>query len=190
MVSEVKKSWFRRHWIITTFLIIILIGMISSMFNSNDDSTKKSSSLTLGEPTYPQPSNIKGEDEDKSLTGNAVNNNPMDNSKSIQQEGIDLYELEYLFCRYDSPYTDLQKEEEFKKYKDKWIETSVIVDEVHEGWLGGLYVTALAPDVTIHFKESEKDKLLKIDKYDEINFSGRIDRYSLFGISIEDAELR
>lgn len=40
MVSEVKdKNWFRRHWIISIFLGLIVVGMISSIFNSGNNST-------------------------------------------------------------------------------------------------------------------------------------------------------
>jgi len=178
-------NWLKKHWLLASILFIIsfiiFISIIINLFNS-DKNTSNTSDGRL---------RLMGKDEELvSSSSNNVQTSSGSSSKIKGIEEVDLYELEGLFCSYNSPYTNLQKEEEFKRYKDKWIETSVIVDEIYEGWLGGLYVTALTPDITIYFKESEKDKLLKINKYDEISFTGRIDRYSILGISLEDAELK
>ena len=48
MVSEIKKNWFRRHWILTTILVFFLIGVIGVIFEDREDfSNKKDSKITL-----------------------------------------------------------------------------------------------------------------------------------------------
>ncbi len=37
MVTEVKKNWFRRHWIISIFLGLFILGMFGSLFDSGDN---------------------------------------------------------------------------------------------------------------------------------------------------------
>ena len=119
--------------------------------------------------------------------------------EDIQRQYVkeDLYELIVLFVNNDY-YTELQKEEEFKNYKDKWIKSSGAVKEVKTVMLSNsIVVVIINPNniylrgATIYFKSSEKDKLLEINPHDEISFEGRIESYgSLMGIIIKDAELR
>jgi len=48
MVEQKKKSWFRRHWILTTILVIVIIAIISGVSNSgNSSSSSKSSGIQL-----------------------------------------------------------------------------------------------------------------------------------------------
>ena len=35
-----KKSWFRRHWILTGFLVLIILVMIGNAVNEKDTSVK------------------------------------------------------------------------------------------------------------------------------------------------------
>jgi hypothetical protein len=44
MVTEKKKSWFRRHWIWTIVLVIAILAIIGSALNSNNDETSTKSS--------------------------------------------------------------------------------------------------------------------------------------------------
>ncbi len=184
MVSEVKeKNWFARHWIVSIFLGLIIFGIIGAMF---------------------------GGDSESNLTGNAVNEQLADNVIGLGEDGKttttnskqytaeDLYTLIDYFVSSYSPYTDLQKEEEFKQFKGKWIKTSGIVDEIDEViFSDNLVVGLVNPEnqflrgATIYFDESEREGLLGLSKYDEINFEGRIEDYGSFmGIIIKDAELR
>ncbi len=169
MVTEIsKQNWFRKHWIISIILGIFILGMIGFMFNTESDNhstkTSKSSGIT--------------------------------NLRSYIDE--DLYTLIYLFVSDYSSYTELQKEEEFKQYKNKWIKTSGIVKEIDDMIIGQEIVVRIEhPDnyllsgATLYFKPSEKDRLLEINKYDEINFEGRLKNYNSFlGIMIDDVELR
>jgi len=103
MVTEIsKKNWFRKHWIISIILGIFILGLIGSMFNTESDNHSTETSKSSG----------------------------ITNLKSYANE--DLYTLIYLFVSDDSSYTELQKEEEFKQYKNKWIKTSGIVKEIDD----------------------------------------------------------
>lgn len=44
MVEEKKKSWVRRHWILTTVIVIVILAMIGA--NSNPSSTSNSVSTS------------------------------------------------------------------------------------------------------------------------------------------------
>ena len=126
-------------------------------------------------------------------TGQAIKS---DTLKTYTNE--DLYTLIFNFVGSSSPYTELQKEEQFKNYKGKWIKDLGVVKEVDTVMLSDNIVVAIInPDntylrgATIYFKPSEKEKLLETNLYDEINFEGRIEDYNGFmGIIIKDAELR
>jgi len=164
MVSEIKnKSWFRRHWIISMILGLVILFAIGIMFGEGE----------LSDDEYESPNQLK----------TYVNE--------------DLYELIVLFVN-DDYYTDLQKKEEFKQYKNKWIKSSGSVMEIDDVIMSSnIVVGIINPDniylrgATIYFKSSEKDKLLEIDKYSEISFEGRIEDYGSFmGIIIKDAVVR
>ena len=168
--KEKQKNWFRRHWIITIFLVLLAVGFITS--------------LVPDEAFYPT-------NPDNKPLGSDSNSA----SKGYVEE--DLYTLIALFVSSNSPYTDLQKEEMFEAYKDKWIRSSAVVKEIDEGVLRGLVVRVGHPDnsllngATLYFKDSEKDKLLGVGMGEEITFEGKIMSYSDFiGIMVEDAELR
>lgn len=161
MSDKTKKNWFRRHWIISIFLAILVVGVIWAMFSGESAS-------------------------------DTINSN--ENSKQYTDE--DLYTLIYLFVDDDSSYTDLQKKDEFKNYKGKWIRSSGIVKDIDEGLMGGITTSIEHSDnyllngATLYFDTSEKEKLLQIGKGGEINFEGRIEGYSSFiGIMIKDATL-
>ncbi len=102
------------------------------------------------------------------------------------------------FVGSDTELTDLQKKEEFTKYKYKYIQGSGIVKEVQTVALSdSIVVGSESPTneflrgATLYFKGSEKDKLLKISKGDEITFYGQIADYGNFmGLIIREAEVR
>lgn len=158
-----KKNWFRRHWVISIILGIILISFIGGLF-------------------IEESSNTNQESQNK-------------NTKEYVQE--DLYTLITLFVGSNSPYTEIQKEENFKQYKNKWIKGTGIVGEVEEVIVTGTpLIRIINPEnqytygATIYFEDSEKDKLLEVNKYKEIQFEGRIEQYnSLMGLIIKEAKL-
>ena len=140
--------------------------------------------------------NIFEENNEITITGNVVDGSSTNAQNTRQYIEDDLTTLIIHFTSYDSPYTDLQKEEEFKKYKGKLLKGNEIVMEVKEVMLSSNLVIATINPVnqylrgaTIYFDASQKDKLLQLDKYDEINFEGRVEDYgSLMGIIIKDAK--
>jgi len=170
MVSETKKkNWFRRHYVWTTILVLIIIGIIGAIFSED--------------------------------TANGTNIQTNDNSqptKEYTDKGV--YDLWVDFISRDSPLTDLQKEKNFKQYKNKWIKSSGEVDKIDEVGFGSnnIVVGIASPEefsfsraATLYFDESYKSQLINYGVGDEISFEGRIEQYSgLMGIVIKDVELR
>lgn len=112
----------------------------------------------------------------------------------------DIYDLWFDFISRDSPYTDLQKEENFKQYKNKWIKSSGEVEKIDEVGFGSsnIVVGIASPEefsfsraASLYFDESYKNQLINYGVRDEISFEGRIEQYSgLVGIVVKDVELR
>lgn len=108
-----------------------------------------------------------------------------------------MYTLIALFVNYDSPYTKLQKEENFEQYEGKWIKSSGLIMEVSDVALSDSVVVGIVNPAnqylrgaSIYFDESSKSKLASMEKYSEISFEGKIEDYnSLLGIIIKDANL-
>lgn len=168
MVQDVKKSWVRRHWILSIFLGILILGAIGSIFDTSSTTSNNNSNQEL-----------------------------IVASNDRQYISEDLDTLILTFVSSSSQYTDLQKEENFKQYKGKWIKSSGIVKEVDNVMASSnLIVSIINPEnqymrgATIYFPSSEKDKLLALSNYDDISFEGRIESYSsLMGIVIKDARV-
>lgn len=129
---------------------------------------------------------------------NNVNSKDVQNSPEFINE--DLYEILYKFTNPQSSMTDLQKKEEWKKYKGKYVKSSAIIDSVDKNFFGKYVVLAselpkgqfdIGSDYAIFFKDSQKDKLLKLSKGDRIYFSGRLaDYHTTFeNLDIKDAVL-
>lgn len=168
-MKEKKKNWFRRHPIWSGIIsIIIVLFVIFIAFPSDNSSTK------------------------------GVNTQqPQEQADIRAYVDEDIYELWILFISRDSPYTDLQKEENFKQYKNKWIKSSGVVSEIDDGLFGSIIVSIESPDnpylraATLYFDDFYKDELLNYRIYDEINFEGRIESYNgLVGVIVKDVELR
>ena len=173
MVTEIKKTnWFKRHWIFTIILSVFLLIVINAIIFSSTSQVSQgaSNSNTPSSPT-------------------------LNSGKQYISEDLDA--LIILFVSQESPYTDLQKKDIFKQYENKWIKSSGIVKEIDDVMMSSnIVVSIINPDnpylrgATIYFPSSEKDKLLKINPYDQINFEGRIEDYmGLMGIIIKDAKL-
>ena len=163
------KNWFRRHWIISIFLGLFVIGIIGAI----------------------------SEETDSGITGKVTQEKYTEKTaSSVEYTDTDLDTLILEFVSDYSDYTDLQKEEEFKKYKGKSLKSLGLVKEIDTVMLSdSLVVRIFNPEnqyltgATIYFDESEKSKLLAIEKYDEISFEGEISDYgSLMGIIIRNAK--
>lgn len=119
---------------------------------------------------------------------------PIQSPDKITNATID--ELFYKFVSKLSDLTDLQKKEEWKSYDGKYINGSVIVSDIKNEPLVGYVVSAENPEnhfeseATIYFKNSEKSKLMQLQKGDTISFYGRLNDYnSILGITVKDAEM-
>ena len=119
-------------------------------------------------------------------------------SESKQYTNEDLENLIFDFVSGDSTLTDIQKEEQFKQYKNKWIKGTGIVKDIDTVMMSDSIVVSIIRydnqylrGATIYFDSSQKDKLMDISVYDEISFDGRIETYnSLGGIIIKEAVVK
>jgi hypothetical protein len=95
-----------------------------------------------------------------------------------------------------SNYTNLQKEEAWKRYKGQRVMWIGKVEGIDKGWLGGLHLQVkmnrdtFTFDLAIDLKKSEEAKAMSIHKGDIIRFTGILDTWgSLLPISISDGEI-
>jgi hypothetical protein len=95
-----------------------------------------------------------------------------------------------------SHYTDLQKDEAWKRYKGQRVKWVGKVEEIKEGWLGGLTLmvkmnrSTFTFDLMIDLKREQKAAAMSIHKGDIIRFTGILDAWgSLLPISVNDGEI-
>lgn len=94
------------------------------------------------------------------------------------------------FAQFNSEFwslTDLQREEMWKKYEGKYIKWTFYVKNVDKDMFGTYTVLGnvekpteytISSDVTVKFKDSEKEKLLQYNKGDLITVVGKLESYS------------
>ena len=102
------------------------------------------------------------------------------------------------FCRIfgtQSKLSDLQKDEEIKKYKGKYVKWTGKVSSI-DTFLGTLKVQikclpqTFVSDLIVSFEDDQKDALLKYSKDDSIGFEARIENYgALIGHSLSEGRL-
>lgn len=166
-MEKKEKSWFRRHWILTIIIVLVIGGIIGTIFEGDSSNNLPASSDT-------------------------------NNQEIKQYTDATLYEMFLMFVSRDSTLTDIQKEEQFKQYKNKGIKGEGIIDNIDDVMLSdSIVVSIVNPEnqfmraATIYFDGSKKDSLQQFSVGDEINFEGRIESYSsLMGIVIKEAELK
>jgi hypothetical protein len=95
-----------------------------------------------------------------------------------------------------SHYTDLQKDEVWKRYKGQRVKWVGKVEEIKEGWLGGLSLmvkmnrSTFTFDLMIDLKREQKTAAMSIHKSAIIEFTGTLDQWgSLLPITVEDGEI-
>ena len=95
-----------------------------------------------------------------------------------------------------SHYTDLQKDEEWKRYKGQRVKWVGRVEEIKEGWLGGLSLmvkmnnSTVTFDLMIDLKDEQKATAMRVHKGQIIRFTGTLDTWgSLLPITISDGEI-
>lgn len=93
--------------------------------------------------------------------------------------GISYFEFDRIFG-VDSRLTDIQKNEEWKKYEGKIVKWKGRVVDINEGMFGGYTVTfkhkptTLTFDVMVDFDDSMKDKLITIQIGDYVTYTGKL----------------
>ena len=95
-----------------------------------------------------------------------------------------------------SNYTDLQKDEAWKRYKGQRVKWVGKVEEIKEGWLGGLSLmvmmnrSTLTFDLMIDLKDEQKAAAMSIHKGAIIEFTGTLDQWgSVLPITVQDGEI-
>lgn len=168
MVSKIEsKNWFRRHWIISIFLGLILIGMFSTLFNNivgnNEDTSENLTGNVVNEQvqqiTEPIQEEVKtcisdwscgswsecGSSGVQRRTCKDYNNcgtnsgKPSETQTCIYKE----YDLEMsmgeIFDMFDG-LSEIQQEEKIKVFKGKRIKTSIYVSKIDKASLSSQYV--------------------------------------------------
>ena len=91
--------------------------------------------------------------------------------------------------------TDLQKDEEWKRFKGKRVIWSGIVSEISEGWAGltlqvKMNRSTLTSDLLIDLKPDQKAKAARLHQGERVRFSGMLDSWgSLMPITLTDGEI-
>ena len=100
-----------------------------------------------------------------------------------QASGITFEEVDQKFG-IGSKWTDLRKEEEWKKYKGKCVEWKGELSHLEQGWFGGLSVGfkhlpfTLTFDVLVSAPRSEKDNLMKWEKGTSYTYKATLKDYA------------
>ncbi len=177
-----EQNWFRRHWIISIFLGLMVLGIIGSMFGENDNQSN---------------SNLTGNVINENSNNNAIklgDNSPQATTTPIQTANKPEYDLEMtteqIFNEFDG-LSDIQTEEKIKEFKDKRIKTSLYVSKIDKASLSSQYVAMemyeypynLMPYVKAFFPAEEKDNLLETNIGDTIVFSGEFVAYKKGGLT-------
>ncbi len=206
-----EKKNFELSGIMKVIVIIILLCLVptteepsnnSDVVGDNSETQIKTNELSAESvvTTFEQPPQIEiNETLNKEVTETSTQTIQEETTKAMSREyvSVDFYDLYFDFVSSYSELTDFQKEEQFKEYEGKYINGSGIVKDVDTVFLSDdILVKIMNPENEfltagrVYFKSSEKEGLLNIGVYDDINFEGRIDGYSAFsGITIKDAEL-
>lgn len=220
MASEIKnKNWFRRHWIISIFLGLTILGMIGNIFDPETDK-----SIT-GEVVNKQV--IDSFQEEVVICNSDWNCNSWSecNSSEIQIRtctdsnncGTNLgkpseiqtcivpkayikktYDDTCMIFDYGSKYTDIQKEKIFKEeYEGKYVEWTGNIQDIDVSILNNLRLNIKMSCGTgkIYMNQDQYDKLILLNKGEEVTFNGRFDiepKLKLFGgihFVLKDGEL-
>ncbi len=112
-----------------------------------------------------------------------------------QERPISWREVDSIY-NLQSKNTDLQKDEEWKRFKGKRVSWSGTVSAVADGWTGLTLQVKMNPntftsDLLITLKKSEKPKAVRLHQGDEVRFTGTLLSWgSLMPISLDDGEIR
>ncbi len=91
--------------------------------------------------------------------------------------------------------TDLQKDEEWKRFKGKRVVWSGAVSAVSDGWTGltlqvKMNRNTFTSDLLIHLNKDQKPRAAKLHQGDRVRFSGTLESWgSLMPITLDDGEI-
>lgn len=163
-MEKQQKNWFRRHWILSIFLGLIVLGMIGSLFGG--DSEPELTGDVVNEQDNQQTKQITEPVQEEAIICNPdwdcgswsecdasgiqkractdSNNCETDSGKPQTSQSciykeydleMSIDELTSLFWDY-SELSEIQKEELYEtEYKDKKIKTSIIADKIDKASL-------------------------------------------------------
>ena len=165
-MEKQKKPWYKRWWAITLFSIFVF-GIIGELLTNNEKPTEKAQEVATQKPTETLKQEVKSQE-------------PLKSSEPAKPKIVSTsFEDFYIIC--DSQATSLQKEEEFKKFKNQYVEWEGEVMSISES-LGNynLHVkhcpNTFVSDVSIVMKDDQKDKLLKYRESDTIKYRAKLFR--------------
>lgn len=150
------------------FAVIVLAGIIGTLLRPTSESTSPTavaSSSTAAVPAM------------------------MPEGRTISWREVDsIYNLR-------SKNTDLQKNEEWKRFKGRRVTWSGAVSSISDGWTGLTLQVKMNPDtftsdLLIRLKKTEKSKALRLHQGDRVTFTGTLrDWGTLMPITLDDGEI-
>ena len=115
--------------------------------------------------------------------------------RAPREETISWSEINSIYSL-ESRNTDLQKKEEWKRFKGKNVTWSGEVAAISDGF-GGLTLqikmnrSSFLADLLIRLKRSERSKALRLHQGDSVTFSGKLDDWgTLMPITLDNGELQ
>ncbi len=169
-IFDEKKNWFRKHWVISIFLGIFVIGLIGMISDSAD------SGVT---------GNVVDEQESVEIQGNLGSGS--ENIINKERKEVNKISKEYIKRTYDdtcaifnsdSKHTSIQKEKIFEEeYEEKYANWTGNVENIDISILSNLRLKLDMPCGTgkVYMNQNQYDKLILLSKDDSVTFSGRFD---------------
>ena len=159
---------------------IALITIVSILIAASPEKTKSSTVTTQSSPPT-----------------NTVISDPISVpiKPSIEISNISWDEISTIYGL-NSNYTDIQKDEHWKKYKGRYIKWNGTVSEISKNW--GTYTLqvkmnpdTIGADLIIYLKDTQKDKALSLSVGQSVTFIGEMDEWgTLLPITLRDGELQ
>ena len=120
---------------------------------------------------------------------------PASTPQATTENPVSWYEINAIY-NLNSRNTDLQKKEEWKRFKGKKVTWTGQVASVSDGFMGVTLQIKMNPDtftsdLLISLKRSERSKAAQLHQGDSITFSGRLDDWgTLMPITLDQGEIR
>lgn len=137
---------------------------------------------------------LTGQNPEKESSVSAGGTSGPESPPSQQLSALQWAELDAIYDARSS-YSDLQKNDIWKKYKGKRVQWSGQVVSVDDSW-GSLTVQikmspyTIISDVMLHLRSSERNKALKLVVHGPVNYRGTLDDWgTLMPFSLTDGEI-